>query len=239
MGWQAITDAYAASRSLHLRLAENALLVALAFHKNDQTGLCFPSFEALIEETGMNLRTLRGALKRLVELGLVSYSRERIGAPTHYTMRFPTVQNCTVQKSTVQIYTVQNCTSQGAVLTPDTVQKCTPNKEVNREPNKEKVSAAPGAKAPVAAKPRKPSTLPCPEGIDQACWEASNRIRKERRVGAWTPYAWRLAVKAGQECGMSPAKMLDYCVSRGWASFRPEYYKPKETASASSGGLEF
>lgn len=142
MGWQAITDAYAASRSLHLRLAESSLLVALAFHKNDQTGLCFPSFDSLIEETGMNLRTLRGSLKKLVELGLVSYSRERIGAPTRYSLRLPTVQKCTVQKDTVQIYTVQKGTSQGADLPPDTVQKCTPNREVNKEPKQEEGSAA-------------------------------------------------------------------------------------------------
>lgn len=90
----------------------------------------------------MNLRTLRGSLKKLVELGLVSYSRERIGAPTRYSLRLPTVQKCTVQKCTVQIYTVQKGTSQGADLPPDTVQKCTPNREVNKEPKQEEGSAA-------------------------------------------------------------------------------------------------
>lgn len=226
MGWQAITDAYAASRSLHLRLAESSLLVALAFHKNDQTGLCFPSFDSLIEETGMNLRTLRGSLKKLVELGLVSYSRERIGAPTRYSLRLPTVQKCTVQKDTVQIYTVQKGTSQGADLPPDTVQKCTPNREVNKEPKQEEGSAAiPRAHASRAA------SLPCPSGIEPDAWEASNRIRRSKRVGAWTERAWSLAVKAGEQKGLSPSEMLDYCISRGWASFRAEYYDERKATS--------
>lgn len=227
MGWQAVQDAYAASRERSLRLAESALAVALAFHQNEATGLCFPSFEVLRSETGMSLKTLRSALKSLVDAGLVSYRRGMIGAPTYYTLHFSTVQICTVQKDTVQKVPVQ-----GAVLPPVTGQFCTPNKEINKEVNKEAVHA-PEAPASEATKRRRVA-LPCPAGISSETWGASNAIRKSKRVGAWTPKAWELAVAAGKACGMAPSEMLDYCISRGWACFREDYFRPANNNSVSA-----
>lgn len=68
------------------------------------------------------------------------------------------------------------------------------------------------------------ASLPCPTDVEPEAWDASNRIRRSKRVGAWTERAWSLAVKAGEQKGLSPSEMLDYCISRGWASFRAEYY---------------
>lgn len=74
------------------------------------------------------------------------------------------------------------------------------------------------------------ASLPCPTDVEPEAWDASNRIRRSKRVGAWTERAWILAVKAGEQKGLSPSEMLDYCISRGWASFRAEYFDERPHA---------
>ena len=138
MGWQSINAAFATVRATRdVTLAAASLLVALAYHRNDMTGECFPSYDTLMSETRMALKTLRSALRLLEELGLVSYVRERVGAKTIYTLHIDTVQKDTVQKDTVQKDTVQKDTGKGAVLPGYREQICPPNREINKELNKE------------------------------------------------------------------------------------------------------
>ena len=138
MGWQSINAAFATVRATRdVTLAAASLLVALAYHRNDMTGECFPSYDTLMSETRMALKTLRSALRLLEELGLVSYVRERVGAKTIYTLHIGTVQKDTVQKDTVQKDTVQKDTGKGAVLPGYREQICPPNREINKELNKE------------------------------------------------------------------------------------------------------
>ena len=133
MGWQSINAAFATVRATRdVTLAAASLLVALAYHRNDMTGECFPSYDTLMSETRMALKTLRSALRLLEELGLVSYVRERVGAKTIYTLHIDTVQKDTVQKDTVQ-----KDTGKGAVLPGYREQICPPNREINKELNKE------------------------------------------------------------------------------------------------------
>ena len=128
MGWQSINAAFATVRATRdVTLAAASLLVALAYHRNDMTGECFPSYDTLMSETRMALKTLRSALRLLEELGLVSYVRERVGAKTIYTLHIGTVQKDTVQKDT----------GKGAVLPGYREQICPPNREINKELNKE------------------------------------------------------------------------------------------------------
>lgn len=128
MGWQSINAAFATVRAMRdVTLAAASLLVALAYHRNDMTGECFPSYDTLMSETRMALKTLRSALRLLEELGLVSYVRERVGAKTIYTLHIGTVQKDTVQKDT----------GKGAVLPGYREQICPPNREINKELNKE------------------------------------------------------------------------------------------------------
>ena len=127
MGWQSINAAFATVRATRdVTLAAASLLVALAYHRNDMTGECFPSYDTLMSETRMALKTLRSALRLLEELGLVSYVRERVGAKTIYTLHIGTVQKDTVQKDT----------GKGAVLPGYREQICPPNREINKELNK-------------------------------------------------------------------------------------------------------
>ena len=126
MGWQSINAAFATVRATRdVTLAAASLLVALAYHRNDMTGECFPSYDTLMSETRMALKTLRSALRLLEELGLVSYVRERVGAKTIYTLHIGTVQKDTVQKDT----------GKGAVLPGYREQICPPNREINKELN--------------------------------------------------------------------------------------------------------
>lgn len=54
-----------------------SVLLWLAFHLNDETGLCCPSISLLRKETEVGSdNTIRAALSRLREKGLVSWTRE-------------------------------------------------------------------------------------------------------------------------------------------------------------------
>ena len=49
------------------------VLLVLAHHCNDETGLCYPSRKTISDTTGMAQSTVGDHLKTLVEMGLVGY----------------------------------------------------------------------------------------------------------------------------------------------------------------------
>ena len=53
--------------------AQQAVLVALAFHSNAKSRLCFPSAETLARETRLTIRSVRSIIKKLRELGYISW----------------------------------------------------------------------------------------------------------------------------------------------------------------------
>ena len=61
------------------------VLVCLCDHLNDKTGQCNPSITRIALRTGINKNTVPGTLKKLVALGLISYT-QRNGISTQYTI---------------------------------------------------------------------------------------------------------------------------------------------------------
>lgn len=198
------------------RPGDKFVLVTLAWHKNEQTGKCCPSIPLLMSETGMSRDFIRDALKRLTAAGLIKVSRTP-GGRTDYLLvggsndyRVPT----TTGEQLLPGEGSNDYRGRGVTATP--------NMEVNKEFNKEGENPPPPSPPPA----RRKTAFPCPEGIKPEAWDASNRIRRNKRLGSWTEYAWNLAVKQAATKGLSPQQMLDVCIEHGWGSFRAEYYKP-------------
>ncbi len=67
-----------------------SVLRILAWHHNPETGLCCPSLATLQDECDIkSVNTVKSALKRLIELGLVSFEREIANGAikrTHYAL---------------------------------------------------------------------------------------------------------------------------------------------------------
>lgn len=61
------------------------VLEALAFFKNEKTGKCFPSTEALARVSRVNPNLVRKTIRDLVNAGLVSYVQEP-GKPRYFTL---------------------------------------------------------------------------------------------------------------------------------------------------------
>lgn len=69
-----------------------AVLAALAFRCNDETGLCYPSEETLMQMTHFGKTGITNAIRRAKRKGLLSVVRTRIGTKwghNNYVINFP------------------------------------------------------------------------------------------------------------------------------------------------------
>ena len=239
MGWQSINAAFATVRATRdVTLAAASLLVALAYHRNDMTGECFPSYDTLMSETRMALKTLRSALRLLEELGLVSYVRERVGAKTIYTLHIDTVQKDTVQKDT----------GKGAVLPGYREQICPPNREINKELNKkvnqEELSPpSPAAKweaqthlfslseIPDASKEKTRTQAFKPPELGVELTESAFRdwmtVRKAKH-SPLTETAWKHFKAQVLRSELSIQQAVELCATKGWISINAEWQAVKD-----------
>lgn len=69
------------------------------------------------------------------------------------------------------------------------------------------------------------------EGVDESYAEAWLAIRKEKRLPL-TSGAWALAKESAQSVGLTPAEMVRECLSRGWASFRADWWTDRPSRPA-------
>ena len=81
----------------HLSIADVALLMCLACHVHDITGICWPSQDTLSLELGCSLATVRASLKHLISCKLVS-SRivqryERGPCHNEYTLNLSVIES--------------------------------------------------------------------------------------------------------------------------------------------------
>ena len=237
MGWQSINAAFATVRATRdVTLAAASLLVALAYHRNDMTGECFPSYDTLMSETRMALKTLRSALRLLEELGLVSYVRERVGAKTIYTLHIGTVQKDTVQKDT----------GKGAVLPGYREQICPPNREINKELNKENPPPPPSPAAKREAqthffslseipdaskeKTRTHQAFKPPElGVEltESAFRDWMTVRKAKH-SPLTETAWKHFKAQVLRSELSIQQAVELCATKGWISINAEWQAVKD-----------
>lgn len=129
-------------------------LVVLAYHHNKETGLCCPSISTIADEMGVrSLNTVRKAIGVLVEMNLLTMSRE-FGdrgeiLSTRYTLNLQSEAFKPVRKKKGVVHLVQGGSSshEGGV-----VHVVNPNKEkeqgINKGSNKEEEQGSLPAQAP-------------------------------------------------------------------------------------------
>lgn len=160
----------------------------LAFHMNDKTGECFPSISTLQAEMEVKSdNTVRSALRRLRDAGLISWERETrdgLTVKTKYRLHMhgSMTAGTSADKGTSTIAvpqplkggasTVEVGTSTIAVGVPQPLRT---NMEIeqgiNRERNREDLCALPAARSAIAAVASAQAQTPYPEDFDQSLFE--------------------------------------------------------------------
>ena len=209
-----------------------AVLQVLINHRNSCSGLCNPGTTRIASETGMSTRSVKSRIALLTAQGVLKIViKGTFTTPSGYAINLEGVATSECTPTGAGDSLVKDIHQTGAGDSLGVVQeahegsagdapKQISNKERNKERNKEEPLPPPSPPA------RRKTAFPCPEGIKPEAWDASNRIRRNKRLGSWTEYAWNLAVKQAATKGLSPQQMLDVCIEHGWGSFRAEYYKP-------------
>ena len=85
MGFKAVQAAY---RTRTPSLAAKLVLWALAEHYNEKTSACFPSQERIAEQVGINLSSVKRAIKELEGAGLISKRKGRRRGQYNATYRY-------------------------------------------------------------------------------------------------------------------------------------------------------
>ena len=171
----------------------------LAFHMNDKTGECFPSISTLQAEMEVKSdNTVRSALRRLRDAGLISWERETrdgVTVKTKYRLHMHGSMTAGTSEdkgtSTIAVpqplkggaSTVEGGTSTiaGGVLQPVRT-----NREIeqgiNREQNKEVMCAPAGNSSANAAVASAQAQTPYPEDFDQSLFDEARSMGSEPNV---------------------------------------------------------
>jgi hypothetical protein len=164
----------------------------LAFHMNDKTGECFPSISTLQAEMEVKSdNTVRSALRRLRDAGLISWERETKDGLTvktnyHLHMHGSMTAGTSADKGTSTIAvpqplkggasTVEGGTSTIAGGVPQPLRT---NMEIeqgiNRERNKESSMRTSGNSSAIAAVASAQAQTPYPEDFDQSLFDEAQR----------------------------------------------------------------
>lgn len=164
----------------------------LAFHMNDKTGECFPSISTLQAEMEVKSdNTVRSALRRLRDAGLISWERETrdgLTVKTKYRLHMhgSMTAGTSADKGTSTIAvpqplkggasTVEGGTSTIAGGVPQPLRT---NREIeqgiNREQNKEVMCAPSGNSSANAAVASAQAQTPYPEDFDQSLFDEAQR----------------------------------------------------------------
>lgn len=171
----------------------------LAFHMNDKTGECFPSISTLQAEMEVKSdNTVRGALRRLREAGLISWERETKDGLTvktnyHLHMNGSMAEGTSVSKGTSTIAVPQplregTSTVEGGTSTiaGGVLQPVRTNREIeqgiNRERNKERFMRTSGNSSANAAVASAQAQTPYPEDFDQSLFDEARSMGSEPNV---------------------------------------------------------
>ena len=122
---------------------EVAVLVALAYHLNEKTGLCYPSVSAISRVARRSPNFVRKAIKSLEAKGVIS-CQQSPGGVRHFTLNLnllplpesePLTNSDPISESQVPPY--ETLTPPLAKPVGEALRNRKPNKELNRELNKE------------------------------------------------------------------------------------------------------
>jgi hypothetical protein len=184
------TETEAAAWKLNVPLGDKVVLIALAFHRNQETGQCNPGAPLLAKECGdIEVRSIYRIVNRLIALGVLA--KECIsGMRTSYTFPFMTQQSPVTAQSPV---TNGSYTHDPTVIPPVTPGSQTrdPRVHITRKNQKENqkeqelATDAPSDATEPQTKPKAKRTRaadePPPSNLDLSVWHRWEEYRKAIR----------------------------------------------------------
>lgn len=218
-----------ASKVSGVRPAEKLVLLGMAECAGRDDGRAFPSIAALVEFSGLNRKTVIGALSALVERGFISETGETVGQTSQikvYRLHVETVPE-------TGLYNSGNSTTFGRKES----QKRDTEPVINPIPSEDKSSS--GKRAPKITQ-----DFPRPEWADPDVWVDFLKNRKAKRLRN-TPTAHKgfledIARIATDE--WPPGRLLLHATRKGWgAIYEPEEMKNgrnRQHSSASAGRID-
>ncbi len=195
---------------------QKLVLLMLANHANGHTGQCNPSHRRLAEECCMGVSTLKAHIQALADDGLITVIRRRhegVDLPNQYELKIARPH---------QDQTPLGSESGRGEGSESGYKPGSYNQEENQGAARKRAAAPAGR---LTAQDLKA------EGVDESYAEAWLAIRKEKRLPL-TGGAWSLAKESAASVGLSPAEMVRECLSRGWASFRADWWSDRPSKPA-------
>ena len=225
-----------------------SLLFWLAWHLNDETGLCYPSLATLQKEMEVgSVNTVRSAIEKLIKAGVITSVTERSKGgkviKTCYRLNGYQASNSEGSDSELSKTDVSNSdrskndgsNSEQSLYQNLThvVSKIDSNKK-EKEKDERKVgvqtevctqlSTPPAASSEPPKKKKAPVTkVPCPDEVDPELWDGWMAIRKAKRQPI-SAYALKRTRQEADKCGLSLEQAIRFAFDHGWAGFIEDYF---------------
>ena len=216
------------------------LLLFLANYANDD-GVCWPSKSKILEKTGLNERTFRGALAELQEFGAVTVEHVRgkgikyvVALVTEQIQPLPEHPHC---KNTVtaEIQGLQKYRDCKNTVTPTVKIQSKPINNLSipyQEPinsNSSDESVVPNTQVnPPRRRSSKPS-IQKPEGVKQSVWEEWMKL-KTARSRALNQHMVDGIVREASKAGMTTEEAMVCQLENGWQGFKAEWVNNKQNS---------
>jgi DNA-binding transcriptional ArsR family regulator len=194
------------------------VLLSLCDNANDQ-GECYPSIATISQRCSMSERTVQRHIADLQKLKIVR-GVERSGRSTIYHIDARKIctpadlsppQICHPTPADLSPPPPQICHPTPANLTPITVNEPSIEPSLNRN-----------------------KTLARPDDVSESVWSDFLLIRKTKK-SALTETALAGIRAEANKAGLTMDEALAMCCTRGWQSFRADWVKPEDKASAKHG----
>jgi hypothetical protein len=200
-----------AAKAKGIRPAEKLVLLGLAECASRDDGLAFPSIAALIEFSGLNRKTVIGALSALVERRLIAETGDTVGKTAQikvYRLIMETVPK------TGQLDSTENGTlsgKQSQKRDTDTVKELVTSEAKASSAKRAKVSA---------------DDFPMPEWADAQVWSdfLLNRKRKKLPSSATAHKGFLEDIARIATDEWPPGRLLRHAAAKGWGGI----YEPDE-----------
>lgn len=217
-------------------------LLWLAWHHNDETGLCCPSISTLMREMEVaSPATVRGAINRLCDRGLLTFEREM--DPKGFIHRtvysLPLPQQMTGPRPSANDRPLpQQITGGGLTAVVPVPQQMTPKEKQERK-EKGKEEREEGAAAP-AARTRSSSFIPPEVASGEIPRDVFNdwmKIRRAKRAPL-TATAWAGVVREAGKAGLPIARAVELMVEHSWQGLKAGWQDVQAEAARAQGKPE-
>ena len=231
------------------------VLVALAFFRNDESGLCYPSTRKISMAARRSQNIVRTAIQRLEELGYIE-TKQVPGFPRYFDLHLDRLPERTIPlKENKVLYKEKPLSEVEPLPHPEPLpevngtpfQKCegTPfrsegdplsevkaekvNEKVIEKVNKKDIASVADAHARPTSKTRvKTFDLPKPDEVDDQTWADFVTHRRTKKA-AITSTAMKMLRTQAQKAGITLQEAIEITIDRNWQSFRADWYANSST----------